>query len=141
MLRTMVVLILLFPLKVWSDSGQKSCLPERTAAHLVWTVNAAENNSLLYQLTNRVQLVGEQSGNFAQFKVRFDPTFDGVSLPYNLYAVLILRDGEPVAWWDYTRSCQGPGLSFFPGREIALPKVNLVGGGAERLQIMVWGKL
>ncbi len=141
MLRTMVVFILFFPLKVWSDSGQRSCLPERTEAQLMWTVNAAETGSLLHSLTNRVQLVGEQAGAVAQFRVRFDPAFQGVSLPYNLYAVLILRDGEPVAWWDYTRGCAGPGLSFFPGREIHLPKVNLVGGGAERLQIMVWGKL
>lgn len=116
-------------------------MPERAAAQLIWTVDSKSENALLYPLSKYVELVGEQTGVLAQLKVRFKPDFDGVSLPYNLYAVMIVREGEPVGWWDYTRACKGPGLSFFPGREIQLPKVNLVGGGAERLQIMVWGKL
>lgn len=141
MLRTIVLLNLLFPLNVWSDSGRKSCLPEQTAAQLIWTLETSNADSLLYQLTDQVQLVGERSGDSVHFKIRFNPDFQGVSLPYNLYAVMVVKEGEPMAWWDFTRSCLAPGVSFFPGREVQLPKVNLVGGRAERLQIMVWGKL
>ncbi len=70
----------------------------------------------------------------------FDPDFDGVSLPYNLYAVQAVLDGQVVFYMDY-RGCQGPGPSFFPGREIRLPSVKLIGGKPQKLQIMVWGRL
>ncbi len=85
--------------------------------------------------------MGETIGDAVKMSVRFDPKFDGVSLPYNLFAILIIRDGEAAAWWDFTSGCTGPGVSFFPGQEIHLPKLKLIGADPERLQIMVWGRL
>jgi hypothetical protein len=73
--------------------------------------------------------------------IRFDPKFTGVSLPYNLQAVLMVKGGEVLGWWDFTHACTGPGVSFFPGRVIYLPKVKLIGVKPEPLQIIVWGKL
>lgn len=127
--------------------GQTSCLPDYTAAQAIWSANAPTfKQSLLSRrsgnlITTRVWIEGTRTKDSADLWLRFDPDFDGVSLPYNLFAVLIIRDGEPAAWWDFTASCKGPGLSFFPGREVHLPPLKLIGGPSDRLQIMVWGRL
>lgn len=89
----------------------------------------------------RVQLRAEVKSGNVELKVGFDPKFDGVSLPYNLYAVLILRNGQTEQWLDFTNGCKGPGLGFFPGREIRLPTVKSIGESPEQLQIMVWGRM
>lgn len=92
----------------------------------------------------RVHIQGQsdlKDPHLIRLTVGFDREFDGVSLPYSVYALLILRDGEVVMWWDFTHACQGPGLSFFPGKEIELPSLKLVGDKPQKLQIMVWGRL
>ncbi len=143
----------MFTALVWlilsSAHAQKSCLPAHTAAQVFWTFS--ENSPSQAQklvsdrsgqlIKTRVQLEGHRAGGEVNLSVKFDPTFDGVSLPYNLYAVLIVREGTVEAWWDFTESCRSPGLSFFPGREIRLPAVKVIGEKPEQLQIMVWGKL
>ena len=92
--------------------------------------------------TTRVQLRGDMRADELSLSVRFDPEFDGVSLPYNLYALQILGDqGEELAWQDFTSKCTGPGIGFFPGREVELGAIKLIGVDPQRLQIKVWGKL
>lgn len=76
-----------------------------------------------------------------QVSVQFDPAFEGVSLPYNVYSLLLVLDGQVVGWWDYTDGCRGPGLSFFPGAQIRLGTLNVVGDQPQKLQIMLWGRL
>lgn len=141
MIRTIVLLVLFSWNEVQADAGQRSCLPERTSAQIFWTVEAHTDSLLIHPLSSKVQLMARQSGGAVSLTLRFDPSFDGVSLPFNLFAVLVVKNGSVIAWWDYTRGCQTPGLSFFPGREIELPELKLVGAGPDQLQIMVWGKL
>lgn len=139
--------LLLIPIRGF---GQTSCLPPFTAVQSAWIAGGAEakpfSTRVLIQKSGqlvpaRVLFEGETVGEAIKMTVRFDPKFDGVSLPYNLYAVLVIRDGETAAWWDFTSACTGPGISFFPGQEIHLPKLKLIGAEPERLQIMVWGRL
>lgn len=73
--------------------------------------------------------------------VQFDPAFGGVSLPYNLYAILVISDGRVLTWLDFTDSCRSSGVSFFPGREVRIPSVKLIGVDPQTLQIMVWGRM
>lgn len=130
--------------------GQSSCLPEYTALQTMESVQAGQafvrplisENAQGY-FTTKVRLEGEvpAQGGGLKMRVRFDPAFDGVSLPYNLYAVLVVSGGQVLLWEDYTMDCRGPGLGFFPGRIIELPTVKQVGAGPQKLQIMVWGKL
>ncbi|MBX3020897.1 MAG: hypothetical protein KF799_04410 [Bdellovibrionales bacterium] len=89
----------------------------------------------------RLLAVPSTDPHFLQMKVAFDPDFDGVSLAYNLYAVQVLIDGVPTYFEDLTRGCRSFGASIFPGGEIRLPVIKLIGDGPQRLQIMVWGKL
>ena len=70
----------------------------------------------------------------------FDEKFEGVSLPYNLFAVLVIADGHVVAWQDYTQGCVGTGVGIFPGQKFLLKPVNLP-ANKQKLQITVWGSL
>lgn len=162
--RTLVVLLLL--LGSWSvaASGQTSCMPEYTALNVAENVVPLFERSFVHSLrsmngagdlfSTRVQLEGRVIvheagvneagiGNEAllDLTVRFDPAFGGVSLPYNLYAILVISDGRVLAWLDFTNSCRSSGVSFFPGREVRIPSVKLIGVDPQTLQIMVWGRL
>lgn len=132
-----------------------SCLPNYTALQLNEMIDPQKAISLTRALsqqindstiTTKVQWqiksapVGKASTSL-QMIVRFDPDFDGVSLPYNLYGVMVILNGEVVGWFDYTSGCQGSGISFFPGREIRLPDVKLPNAKLQHLQVMVWGRL
>jgi hypothetical protein len=70
----------------------------------------------------------------------FDETFDGVSLPYALYAVLVIADGQVVSWQDLTTGCTGPGSGIFPGQKFQLKPIALP-AKKQKLQITVWGAL
>lgn len=128
----------------------KSCLPKSTALQGMEWVTPHHPKDFLYSLRStrgegdsfltKVQLQGKVTEGEVNMLLRFDPKFDGVSLPYNVYAVLVIVNEETVAWWDFTQGCRAPGLSFFPGSEIGLPKIKLQ-EPARRLQIMVWGTL
>lgn len=149
MIRSLAAILFFLALLIPAQGhGQTSCLPESTAAQTFWRVGAGEPLRVPLStrrgeetILTRVYLEGDRDGETIRMKVRFDPDFQGVSLPYNLYAVLVIRNGAPFAWWDFTSGCEGSGLSFFPGQEILLPKVKTVGDKADRLQIMVWGRL
>lgn len=133
--------------------GQRSCLPSSTALQVIETVVPEKSGHFTYNLMSdrggtlaktKVQVTGSYSASSSRevkFTIGFDPQFQGVSLPYNLYAMMIIRDGEVIGWWDFTLGCTEPGLSFFPGREIELPAAKLIGDKPQKLQIMVWGRL
>ncbi len=134
--------------------AQSSCLPMYTAAQDLVAVDpnvsGVQFKSALFSeradglFPTKVQVEGqmtdEKDPHFA-LKVRFDPAFGGVSIPYNLYAVMIVKDGDPILWMDFTKGCKGTGISFFPGAIIDAGRVKLPAGGASKLQIMVWGRM
>lgn len=133
--------------------GQTSCLPSVTALQSLDRVNPADGVKQTYVLQTpgpqgapvdtraRLSVVSvEEDQQQLELKVHF-AEFDGVGLAFNLFAVQVLVGGEVVYFMDYTRSCRGAGVSVYPGGEFRLPRVKLVGVGAQRLQIMVWGKL
>jgi hypothetical protein len=136
--------------------AQSSCLPTYTALQTVVALDPQAKVDHVFRLKtvrqgqvedSRVllQFTPAKGGDAAEHTLEahtyFDPTFDGVSLPYNLYSVMIVEDGVVMAWWDFTNVCKGPGLSFFPGRRVQLPSLKLVGDRRRKLQIMVWGRI
>lgn len=137
-------------------AGQTSCVPVYTALNVIEDVDPAADSSFVHPLIaenaqglfeSRVRLEGTVHHSTANEKasldmvIRFDPAFEGVSLPYNLYTVLVISNGRVLTWLDFTESCQGSGVSFFPGREIRIPALKLFGADPQKLQIMVWGRL
>ena len=156
-----MTLVALFLLGIWSSwaAGQTSCVPEHTALNVMEKVAPVEGTSFIHFLrslngagdlfTTRVQVEGRVSAGGSgvvevpslEMTVRFDPAFGGVSLAYNLYTILVISDGRVLNWLDFTDSCRSPGISFFPGREVRIPSVKLIGVDPQTLQIMVWGRL
>jgi hypothetical protein len=129
-----------------SSFGQSSCLPVYTALQTVESSDVPFEHRLIGNGPDgphetRIFFGGAVENSSLKMKVQFDPTFNGVSIPYNVFAVLVVADGETVAWYDFTRGCRSPPISFFPGRVIELPPVKLLGSQPQKLQIMVWGKL
>lgn len=136
-----------------AQAGPQSCLPKSTSLQTIEIIDRTARKTFTHVLTTersneviatKVQLIGRPHPEVPEgleLILRFDPEFEGVSLPYNLYSVLLIDNGEVLAWWDYSNSCEGPGLSFFPGSEIRLPKLKLIGDRIHKLQIMVWGRI
>lgn len=134
--------------------AQASCLPEFTSLQVLESVHPPRHfETKWYPLlaegpggrvaTRAVLQVEAGTANPQELRLTamFDPDFDGVSLAYNLYAVLVLIDGVPQFFHDYTSGCQGLPPSFYPGGQITLPAVKLIGDKPQKLQIMVWGRL
>lgn len=130
--------------------AQLSCLPDFNSLQVLETVDLAGSKTFSYPLKSenanglfntRVFLSGTLSNRTLNLKAHFDETFDGVSLPYNLFVVVIIQDGQVVQYIDFTDACNDPGISFFPGQAVSLTPVALEGEGSTRLQIAVWGRL
>ncbi len=150
--KTFVVLILMF-LAPLSAAGQTSCLPNYTALNAIHDFASHESGAFVHNLiaengnglfVSRVQIVGTLTGgdiSSLDLIARFDPSFDGVSLPYNLYSILVISNGKVQSYVDFTDACRSPGVSFFPGREFRIPSIKLIGADPQKLQIMVWGRL
>ncbi len=148
--------ILVFLILVWSQVARAqtvpSCLPAILSAQITVLVDTEQVQRFTFPLesenaSGRFQTKAVMDANYdanthlLTFTTHFDDSFKGVSLPFNLFSVLVIEAGEVVQWQDLTGQCKGPGLGFFPGAHIQLPGVKLNGRGPESLQIMVWGRL
>jgi hypothetical protein len=143
--------LLFFSVLLWCDTSfaDRSCLPDFNSLQLLETTTPGASQEFIKPLKSmnmnglfqtKVQAVIRIAQDL-EMLIRFDPEFDGVSLPYNLYAVLVVADGAVLSYMDFTRECAGPGIGFFPGGEIRLPRIKLIGADPQKLQIMVWGRL
>jgi hypothetical protein len=130
--------------------AQNSCLPDYLAAQTLVHVSEGKTVALTLPLKDqnangefmtKVQVDAKISPEGIHLTAHFNDGFQGVSLPYNLYSVLILRNGQPLEWLDFTNLCQGPGIGFFPGRHVDLPLVKFDGAKGGDFQIMIWGRL
>jgi hypothetical protein len=63
-----------------------------------------------------------------------------VGLPYTVYRIE-LSSGDFYRSLDFTGSCSGPGLSFFPRETVTLPNVKTPLQPGETVRIRVWGHL
>jgi hypothetical protein len=73
---------------------------------------------------------------------------DQVSLPYNVFAVVVevpVEQGGYTYFHDFTDSCTNPGLGLYPGQKFELRDLKLLrqpkGSPDIPIRIGVWGKL
>jgi len=129
-----------------------SCLPAWNSLQTFETFDAQQDydfSHVLYsesasgRFATKVLVDGHYSAQTHQLimKTHFDDKFNGVSLPYNLYSVLVIENGEVNRWQDFTAGCDGPGVGFYPGAVFTLPTFKLKGVGRELVQIMIWGMI
>jgi hypothetical protein len=152
--------LFLFTTLLWSSSllaqapSPASCLPDWTSLQSIQDIDVKQSSRLKSFLSSqnasgkfqtKVIFESDYSALSGQLTLtlQFDPDFTGVSLPYNLYSVLVVAGGQVLAWEDFTEQCNGPGNGFYPGRLVTLPtiKINQPVGEKEKLQILVWGRL
>lgn len=130
--------------------AQDSCLPQFNALQSYIEFDGStsqeislplysENVSGLYKSKAELRLVYDSNNQKLKISSRFDPSFHGVSLPFNIYAILYVVDGKSVAYDDFTRMCKSPGFSFFPGAEVSLGSIELK-PDKQILQVTVWGR-
>jgi len=146
-LKLIVLMTSLFGLRA---EAQLSCLPSYTALQVVEDIDLGARHNFSYALKSenavglfdsRVFLSGSAAGGQLVLRAHFDDTFDGFSLPYNLFTVMVMQDGKVVGYLDFTEACNDPGIGFFPGQNIWLGPIQLNGVGTSRVQIAVWGRL
>lgn len=130
-----------------------SCLPDVTSLQhfeVLQLDRDAQSRHRLKTMTHQAEVIETRTHVDLQYEAdgnrelslifAFDEDFQGVSLPFNVYAVLITVDGEVLAYRDFTSACTEPGLSFFPGQTIRVPGAKLTGEGKRRLQLSIWGR-
>jgi hypothetical protein len=143
-LASTVIMIALSALKSSVAQADTSCFPKHNALQLFERVNIAKDQTKTYLLNpdspNRqwteAQVSYSTQGDLAM-TFKFEDRFDGVSIPYNISAVLVIQNGLPLTWLDLTRSCEVPPVGIFPGQKFRLPLGKLSGPQAS-LQIFVW---
>lgn len=132
--------------------AQTSCLPSGVAAQVFEIVDPKVPFEKTYVL-NR-WLAGEAYPSLVQMEwksmvnpldgmegwIRFRPDFDGVSVPFNVYGVMIILNGQPLLWWDLTDECKSPGVGLFPGDLLKLPSIKWAHFQKQSLQIQIWAR-
>ncbi len=132
--------------------AQRSCLPDFTSLQALQTVALDRDMNSDYQLKSQgpnglfvtkvlLSASYEAANRKLNLKVHWDEKFDGVSLPYNIFAAMVLQDGVPVGWYDLTEKCRGPGAGLFPGAYFTFPATELNPLSRSSLQIMLWGRI
>lgn len=126
-----------------------TCLPEFTALDVIETVNAGSARTFTHPLKSknvggifltRVVLTGEFDGQRLSLTVRFPA--DGVSLPYNVYLLVVGTEQDMLRWQDLTRGCKAPGASIFPGQSVNLDAIKFQpDAGTANLHLILWGRL
>jgi hypothetical protein len=127
----------------------ETCLPGFSSLDVIEVVETGSSHSFSHQLKaanrsgiflSRATLNGEFEGQELKLSFHFD--FDGVSLPYNIFALLVASETEVLAWHDFTRGCYSPPPSIFPGQSYnKTPAIRINNPGKFNLHIIVWGNI
>lgn len=148
--------LLLASIGLWSGTlmARLSCLPDFNSLQILQVIDLAQaqtqtityplksmNAHGLFETRAQLEMMVQAENWILDFKVLFDPKFGGVSLPYNVYALLVIQGGQVISWQDFTGGCRGPGIGFFPGQVVQLPKVKLIKSNSNVIQVMLWGRL
>jgi hypothetical protein len=150
-MRLVIFGLLLSSTSVFAQSNS-SCLPPWTALQIIETFDGSRDYDFTHVLETenasgrsptRVVVDGHYSAQTHQLSMNahFDDKFNGVSLPYDLYSVLVVESGDVAGWQDFTKGCTGPGVGFYPGQNFPIPYSKLKGTGKVSIQIMIWGML
>ena len=149
-LRAILFAGLVFTVAAHADGS--SCVPEFTSLQTLQMVDFSSGGSGVFPLKSenatgvfvskaRMSYTFAPSTHELRLRFHFDESFEGVSLPFNLYSVLVLHNGAVAGWYDFTHACKGIGPGFYPGQSFSPPPMKLEGEGMQSLQFMVWGRI
>lgn len=138
----------------WSAQAElslpMSCLPDVTSLQVFETWHPAEPLKKVYPLkTQKLGRISDTGVLVSVFrnvdKGSLELTFsfaepDSLSLPFNVYAIMVSDSKGEVVWRDLTSSCMDPGIGFFPGQEVSLEPIPLDLDDGESYRLMIWGR-
>lgn len=145
----LVSLVLVTSVQAGADAV--SCLPEFNSLRAVADFSdgsvkqtfklKSENINGLFE--SKVRLTATLDGDLGRLTMKFhwDESFGGVSLPYNLYSVLVLQSGQVVGWFDFSNECQGPGVGFYPGQSFTAKPLKVDDFAGKQFKFIVWGRI
>ena len=122
-----------------------SCFPRFTAADIFLSVKSgepitfstpllSENMNGTFESMTSIHIDIDSKG-FLSALVRFD--YNGVALPYNIFAILLLIGAGVYKWIDVTREFRSPAAGLFPGDVRTVCKGQLKPGD---FHVVVWGR-
>lgn len=126
-----------------------SCLPEATSLQSYESggqgdvVKTYELSTLrLGQLrATGVNVQLKQSRKDQSLELSFSFQQDDImSLPFNIYAVLVVTEKGETTWRDLTSACTDPGIGFYPGQKVKLDPIPLKIDESESYRVMIWGQ-
>jgi len=149
----MVKVVLLSILGVFSLSAQAqspiSCLPEATSLQAYESGGQGDMAKTYELMTLRfgqlaasgvnVQLKQSQKDQSLELSFSFQQD-DIMSLPFNIYAILVVTEKGETIWRDLTAACTDPGIGFYPGQKVELDPIPLKIGPSESYRVMIWGQ-
>jgi hypothetical protein len=126
----------------------ESCLPDWTSLDVIESISPGLPSAFSLRLRSRnlsgdfltqATLEAGFDGSILNLGFRFE--MEGVSLPYNIYALLAAAPDAALAWHDLTNGCSGPGASIFPKGKYDLPHLKISREKPFDLHVIVWGRL
>ncbi len=127
-----------------------SCLPETLSLQAFESISAS-GNSRSFPLKS--EKFGQIKDSGAQVRIdqdiqsgRLDVEFsfqaeDGISLPFNVYALLIVTSDGEKEFRDFTSHCTDPGIGFYPGQKVKLDPIFLKLREEQTYHLMIWGRM
>ena len=128
-----------------------SCLPEYTSLRA--TADFADgpsqqtfklkSDNLNGLFESKARMTASYDAELERLNLKFhwDENFSGVSLPYNLYSVLILQGSTVVGLLDFTDDCRGLGVGFYPGQSFSARPIKIQGLPGKQFKFIVWGRI
>jgi hypothetical protein len=128
-----------------SARAEDSCLPDFTSLDVFQDASAPsfslplKSQNASGPFVTHATLDGRWDGTALALTFQF--RFGGVSLPYDIFAVLVTSGRDVLAWNDLTNACSGPGAGIFPGDSFPLPPIKTTAAPKPGWHIIVWGRL
>lgn len=125
-----------------AQSVPLSCLPNSTLLQAFEVLSPQQEMSKTYRAGDTPVLIGlhysakDKTGLHLKFKFE-DP--NAMSLPFNIYGVLVAGPNLKPTWIDLTEGCFQPGVGFYPGQTVEIP-ISMDLKGNTPIHLMVWGR-
>lgn len=136
----------------WAQlSHSISCLPDVTSLQTFETWSIDQPLEKIYELKTQkfdriknTQVLVSATHNLDKKSLELVFSFskpDVMSLPFNIYAIMVSTSRGEVIWRDLTSSCMEPGIGFFPGQKIPLEPIPLELNEGDSYRLMIWGRI
>lgn len=123
---------------------EASCWGHETALNVTVSIRQSVTIPYLFMSDNEggpfpvAQLTAAVEGESISFFTSVDASQPELGNPVNIYAIMVLAEGQVLRYEDYTSGCRNPGISFFPSQKVHL--FDLKNRPRDQMQIIIWAR-